>query len=215
MSEKISRRKFLKIAGLTLGATTLTCSGVGFAATRTPEIETPASSYGKESAMNDRILVTYATRAGSTAEIADAIGESLGERGYAVDVKPVKETPDLAGYQIVLMGSAVRMGRWLPEAIEFIEANQATLNQMPVGLFTVHMQNTGDDEESRAARESYLDAVRPLMGDVEAVYFESRMDFSRLSFLDRLIAKAVGATETDNRDWDKIRAWEPEALTHG
>lgn len=151
-------------------------------------------------------------RAGSTAEIATAIGESLSQRGIAVDVKPVKEKPDLDGYQVVLMGSAVRMGQWLPEAVDFIEANQAALNQLPVALFTVHMNNLGHNEESRSARRAYLDTVRPMLTDAEKAYFAGEIDFSRLSFLDRLIVKAVGSSEADERDWDAIRAWVPAAL---
>ncbi|MGD1994532.1 MAG: flavodoxin domain-containing protein [Anaerolineae bacterium] len=208
----MSRRRFLKIAGVATGAATLTCVGGGYAATRRPDIETPELSVGEENAMSNRTLVTYATRAGSTAEIAAAIGESLAQRGVAVDVKPVKEQPDLSGYQVVLIGSAIRMGRWLPEAMEFIEANQTALNQLPVALFTVHMNNLGDDEDSRTARRAYLDAVRPLLDNAEEVYFAGEMDFSRLSFFDRLIAKAVGSVESDERDWDKIRAWVPAAL---
>jgi menaquinone-dependent protoporphyrinogen oxidase len=38
------------------------------------------------------------------------------------------------------------------------------------------------------------------------------MDFSRLSFLDRFIAKMVKAEEADHRDWVKIRNWVPEIL---
>jgi menaquinone-dependent protoporphyrinogen oxidase len=213
--QKVSRRKFLQGVGLTLGAAALTCSGVGYIATRSPDVETPELTFGEENTMNNRILITYATRAGSTTEIAAAIGQSLGQRGLAVDVKPVKDAPDLNGYQAVIMGSPVRMGRWLSEAVTFIEANQAALTQVPVALFTVHMRNVEDDEVSRAARLAYLDAVRPLLEDAEEVYFEGAMDFSRLSFVDRLIAKAVGAVEADNRDWDKIRGWGPAALEEG
>jgi menaquinone-dependent protoporphyrinogen oxidase len=157
--------------------------------------------------MNKRILVTYATRAGATAEIAQAIAENLAARGYAVDVKPVQEKPVLDGYSAVVLGSAIRMGGWLPEAVNFVKANQAALNGLPVALFTVHMLNTGDDEAGRTARAAYLNAVRPLLQGAEAVYFEGKMDFSRLSFLDRTIAKMVKAVEADHRDWDKIRQW--------
>ena len=163
--------------------------------------------------MSERILVTYATRAGSTAEVAAAIGESLGERGLPVDVKPIKENPDPSGYRVVVIGSAIRMGKWLPEAVEFVKANQAALGQTQVALFTVHMLNTRDDEASRAARLAYLDAVRPLVHGAKEVYFDGRIDFSRLSLLDRLISKAVGSVEADNRDWDKIRGWVPAALS--
>jgi len=157
--------------------------------------------------MNKRVLVTYATRAGSAAEIAAAIAKTLAARGYAVDVKPVKEKPKVDGYAAVVLGSAIRMGAWLPEAVDFVKANQAALNSLPVALFTVHMLNTGDDEASRTARAAYLNAVRPLLNTAEAVYFEGQMDFGRLSFLDRAIAKMVKAVEADHRDWGQIKQW--------
>ena len=157
--------------------------------------------------MNQRILIAYATRGGSTAEIAAAIGESLAARGYSVDVKSIKEKPNPAPYAAVVLGSAIRMGGWLPEAVDFVKANQAALNSMPVALFTVHMLNSGDDEASRAARAAYLNAVRPLLQDAETVYFEGKMDFSRLSFLDKVIAKMVKAVEADRRDWGQIKQW--------
>ena len=157
--------------------------------------------------MDNRILVTYATCAGSTAEVAAACAETLAARGYAVDVKPVKEKTQLTGYSAVVLGSAIRMGNWLPEAVDFVKANQAALNALPTALFTVHMLNTGDDETSRTARGAYLNAVRPLLNSAEAVYFEGKMDFSRLSFLDRAIAKMVKAVEADHRDWGQIKQW--------
>jgi menaquinone-dependent protoporphyrinogen oxidase len=162
--------------------------------------------------MNDKILIAYATRAGSTAEIAAEIGKSFSQKNLAVDVKPVKEKPTLDEYSAVILGSTIRMGSWLPEAVDFIEANQEKLNAMPVALFTVHMLNTGEDETSRANRLAYLDKVRTFLRDAEEIYFEGVMDFSKLSFLDRMIAKMVKAVEADNRDWDRIRNWIPEML---
>ena len=155
--------------------------------------------------MDNRILVTYATRAGSTAEVAAAIAETLA-RGYAVDVKPVKEKPQLTGYSAVVLGSAIRMGHWLPEAVDFVKANQAALNALPTALFTVHMLNTGDDEASRATRR-LPGRLRPLLNGAETTYFEGKMDFSRLSFLDRTVAKMVKSVEADHRGWDEIRQW--------
>jgi menaquinone-dependent protoporphyrinogen oxidase len=212
MSKKLSRRDFLKFAGVTLATTTITCSGLGYAATRVPEVDTPEHVFGKDDAMNNRVLVTYATRAGSTSEIAAAIGESLSQRGLSVDVKPVKGNPSLNGYQAIIMGSAIRMGNWLPEAVDFVKANQSALNVMPVALFTVHMLNTGEDETSHNARLAYLNSVRPLLNNAEETYFLGKMDFSRLSFLDRFISKMVKAVESDQRDWEKIRQWSKTIL---
>lgn len=207
----ISRRDFLKVAGITVAASALTCSGLGYAATRAPE--TPELIYGKGNPMNNRILVTYATRAGSTDEVAAAIGETIGARGFSVDVKPVKENPQVDGYQAVLVGSAIRFGQWLPEAVEFVKNNQQALNRVPVALFTVHIMNLGDDEQSRSNRMAYLSAVRPRIKPVDEVFFHGEIDPARLSFLERLIGQIVKAPVGDFRDWDKIRGWANAVLT--
>lgn len=211
-AQPITRRRFLKVAGLSVAGVTLAGAGLTVAATQTPVIDYPTVTLEGATPMSKRILVTYATRAGSTAEIAAAIGESLAARGYAVDVKPVNEQPALAGYTAAIIGSAIRIGNWLPEAIEFVKTNQLTLSELPVALFTVHLRNTGDDEASQTARAAYLNAVQPLVPHAETVYFSGKMDFSRLSWLDRMIAKMVGAVETDERDWNQIRGWLPAGL---
>ena len=157
--------------------------------------------------MTQKILVTYATRAGSTAEIAAAIGETLAARGFSVEVKPVKHVASLSEYQVVVLGSAIRMGSWLPEMVKFIQGNQSALDALPTALFTVHMLNAGEGEDSRAARAAYTAPIRALLPDAPEAFFSGVMDFSRLSFLDRFIAKMVKAGESDQRDWEKVRAW--------
>jgi menaquinone-dependent protoporphyrinogen oxidase len=157
--------------------------------------------------MTQKILVTYATRTGSTAEIANAIGQTLATRGFNVEVKPVKNISSLDEYQAVILGSAIRMGNWLPEMVKFIQANQSALDALPTALFTVHMLNADDDDASRAARQTYTAPIQALLPGVPEAFFNGVMDFSRLSFLDRFIADMVKAIESDQRDWEKIRAW--------
>lgn len=161
--------------------------------------------------MNNRILVTYATRAGSTVGVASAIAETLGQRGFAVDVKPVKEKPTLTGYQAVILGSAIRMGQWLPEMKDYIKSNQAALGKLPVALFTVHMSHVGDDETSRSARQAYVAPIHALLTPADEAFFAGKMDFNTLSFMDRLIMQAIkgkGSSEAEDlRDWGKIRGW--------
>jgi menaquinone-dependent protoporphyrinogen oxidase len=207
---KLSRRDFLKTAGITLGASVLTCSGLGCLATLPPEFDLIDTSLGEQNVMDKKILITYATKAGSTVEIAAVIGESLSKRGFNVDIKPVSENPALDGYQAVLMGSAVRMGSWLPEAVDFVRQNQTTLNQLPTSIFTVHMLNHKDDETSRAARQSYTAPVRELLPTTDEVFFRGKLDYQTLSFFDRMIAKAVANPNDppgDFRDWNLISDW--------
>nr|HQD26703.1 flavodoxin domain-containing protein [Methanoculleus thermophilus] len=65
--------------------------------------------------MAERILVAYATRYGSTADVAEAIGDELRKSGADVDVKPVGEVRDLSLYRAAVIGSPIYMGKWLPE----------------------------------------------------------------------------------------------------
>lgn len=155
----------------------------------------------------NNFLVTYATCSGSTADIAKRIGETLSARSFMVDVKPVKTNPSLNGYDAIILGSAIRMGSWLPEMVDFIKANQFALNTLPVSLFTVHILNTGDDETSRVARHAYLSNIRPLVKPVDKVFFTGVIDLEKLSFLDRMMVKMVKSPIGDYRDWNKIRDW--------
>jgi menaquinone-dependent protoporphyrinogen oxidase len=164
-----------------------------------------------------KVLVTYATKAGSTGEVAEAIGQALCAGGAAVvvDVKPVKEVSDVSGYSGVVVGSAIRMGRWLPEAVKFVESQKAALAVMPVAYFQVSGFLKEDTPENRQEAATYLGAVRALAEPVSEGLFAGKMDYSKLSFFDRTIAKIVGSAEGDWRDWDAIRAWAGELLTMG
>lgn len=207
MSEKkVSRREFLKIAGVGLAVTVFTCSGLGYAATRQPQLDLPEVNLEKEHAMK-KILVTYSTRAGSTAEIAATIGQTLSQRGYSVDVLPVKKQPNPSDYDAVILGSPIRMGSWLPEVIAFIKENRTFLGQMPVAVFTVHMLNGGDDEQSRTNRQAYLNALREWITPADEVFFLGKMELAKLSFLDRFISNVMKAKDEDLRDWNTINAF--------
>ena len=164
--------------------------------------------------MSNRVLVTYATRTRSTAEVAKAISEVLTTRGFAVDVKPVKEKPSLDGYHGVILGSAIRMGAWLPEMIKFIRDNQAKLNEVPTAIFTVHMLNTGNDSANHDAQRAYTLPVHKMLHPVDEAFFAGNLDISKLSLPDRVLTKIMANDQDlkvgDLRDWNKIRAWARE-----
>jgi len=212
--KKVSRREFLKIAGIGLAATAFTCSGLGYAATRQPQIELPDLNLEKENAMK-KVLVAYSTRAGSTAEIAATIGQTLSQRGFSVDVLPVKKQPNPADYQAVILGSPIRMGSWLPEMVSFIKENRSLLEKLPLALVTVHMLNGGDDEQSRKNRQAYLNAVREWVTHAEEVYFLGKMELAKLSFLDRFISNAMKAKDEDLRDWNAIQTFAGSVFNEG
>ncbi len=206
-SQSITRRNFLKAAGATLGGATLACAGLGYLATLPPAIEMAQTECKGDTQMENKILVAYASKSGTTVEVAEAIGQALCAQGATVDVRPVKSVTSLDGYRAVVAGSAIRMGAWLPEAVKFVETNQARLQQVPTAIFTVHLQALDDSQESQKQRETYIEPLRKLFTPGQAGFFAGRMDFSKLSLFERTISKAMKAQEEDKRDWDKIRAW--------
>jgi menaquinone-dependent protoporphyrinogen oxidase len=206
-AKSISRRTFLKAGCLTTAAAGLTVCGLSLA---TPiadpdSLDLPSFVYG-DNKMNQRMLVAYASKLGSTGEIAAEIGKTLSANGLSVDVRPMQENLSLEEYQAILLGSAVRFGNWLPEAVAFVEANRKALNRVPVALFTVHITNQGDDETSRRNRQEFLDQVRPLVDPVEEIFFAGKFDRrGAAELMPGLLARLVPTM--DFRKWEKIRAW--------
>jgi menaquinone-dependent protoporphyrinogen oxidase len=91
-----------------------------------------------------RVLVTYVTNAGSTAEVAEFVGRELsqsGQAGLKVDVLPVKRVRDVGIYDSVVVGGPMTIG-WHREAQRFLQDNQPTLQRIPVALFLTALSLT-------------------------------------------------------------------------
>jgi len=162
--------------------------------------------------MSDKILITYASRLDSTAGVAQAIGETLSQAGLAVEVLPMQEVTDLTPYQAVIAGSAIHGKAWLPEAMQFVQKNQAALAQKPFAAFLVCLTLAMKNPSHHAAVKEWLAPIRKLVSPMSEGYFAGVLDIKRIpSWLHRLkfrLAVALGVwTEGDHRDWDAIRAW--------
>lgn len=163
--------------------------------------------------MSNKILVAYASRAGSTAGVAEAIGKTLTESGAEVDVRLMKDVQDLTSYRAVVAGSAIRGGKWLPEAMQFMRTYQVTLAHKPFAAFlvciTLAMPSANKYRQGVAA---WLEPVRSLVKPVSEGLFAGELDFGKLPLtLDTLLMRAAAAfgvwSEGDHRDWSAIRAW--------
>lgn len=166
-------------------------------------------SFGEETPRVRHVLVAYATRTGSTASMARVIGASLGRRGFRTDVVSVCDHPSPAGYDALVIGSAVNGGRWLPEAMAFLDENLAAIRGVPVAVFTVHAMNLGGDAKSIAGRRAYLDLVHQRIVPVDEVWFPGVVPPQvESSFFNRWIYRAFGGgCEGDCRDWSAVSAW--------
>lgn len=163
--------------------------------------------------MSKKILVAYATHAGSTAEIADAVGKKLAQGGAMVDVLSIKNINRLAGYQAVVLGSAVRAGKVLPEILTFVKAHKSELQKLPVAYFAVGMTLREDTPEKRKTVDAYLDPLRAEISPVDVGLFAGKMDYSKIGFIEKLIIKyIIKVPEGDSRNWQEINNWAEKLL---
>ena len=174
----------------------------------------PESSCGVKNENGRRVLVAYASHCGSTAGVAESIGKVLCDGGATVDIRQMESVNGLTSYQAVIVGSAIHSSKWLPEAINFVETNRTILSQMPVAYFltclTLYKSNDATRRIARSSLDPMLDAV-PQVHPVDIGLFAGVLDYSRLSFMVRMVMKSKmkkkGVPEGDHRDWDAIRAW--------
>jgi menaquinone-dependent protoporphyrinogen oxidase len=206
---RVSRRDFLALAGGIISAMSLGgMSGAGFS--HAAAIAFPEVKCGCKSRMDKRILVTYASKYGSTGGVAEAIGKELCSKGVAADVLLTKNAVNLSSYQGVVVGSAIYMGKWLPDAVDFVKTNCEMLRQVPVAYFLVCMTLCKPTEENRAKVLAYLGPVLKVIPEIKPVgigTFAGALDYNNLSWLNKKILKSKGTPEGDFRDWNAIRAW--------
>jgi menaquinone-dependent protoporphyrinogen oxidase len=162
--------------------------------------------------MASRILVAYASRHGSTAGVAEAVGKTLSESALQVDVRQVSDVVDLEPYAAVVMGSAIRGGKWLPEAMDFVHAHQVALARKPFAAFLVCATMGSPNAQYRQGVAAWMAPVRDLVRPMSEGLFAGNLDLGKMPFgKDALmfrVAVAMGALPGgDRRDWDAVRTW--------
>jgi menaquinone-dependent protoporphyrinogen oxidase len=184
-----------------------------------------------------RILVAYATMAGSTAEVAQAVGEEIANGGLQVEVLPINEVNDLQAYDGVVIGGPMILG-WHRGALGFLKKHRHTLQRIPLAVFVMAMSLTQTSEKgvgdvpvtldenlpkppakagSLTFKERYarlsnylrpiLSATRPAK-PVSVAVFGGRLEYGRLKWWAVLFAMLIiQAPAGDRRNWPAIRSW--------
>jgi menaquinone-dependent protoporphyrinogen oxidase len=154
------------------------------------------------------ILIAVASRHGSTHEIAEAIADELHTAGHGAEVRPCDADTPVHAYDAVILGSAVYMGNWLPEAHQFVQRHQAWLEVVPVWLFS--SGPVGQPDPRPSGGPAHLEALLAMTRAREHQTFVGKLDMACLGLVERVIAGAVKAPTGDFRDWPAIRAWARE-----
>ncbi len=160
------------------------------------------------------ILVAYATRFGSTQEVAETVAAKLREAGLNVDLQPMREVKTLDNYDAVVLGAAIYNTKWHPDSHQFLSQYQAALSQRPVAIFTLGPLSTSAAAMRNSRRQLDRELAKyPWLKPVALEIFAGKYDPSKpgLSFVQRLLPAR------DYRDWEAIRAWAnalPAQLEH-
>ncbi len=154
------------------------------------------------------VLVAYATRMGSTAEIAEAIGNEFTRQGLRATVCPCADAGSVLPFDAVVIGSGLYIGRWDADAVAYLDAQAAGLSSRPTWLFQSGPCGEGAQHEQIAVPHKVLKRARRL-GIDPPVTFGGRLERSSSTGpISRWMA--TGALAGDFRDWDRIRAWAAE-----
>jgi menaquinone-dependent protoporphyrinogen oxidase len=185
----------------------------------------------------NRILVAYATMAGSTVDVAQAVGEEIAKSGLQVDVLPLDEIKDLKPYDGVVVGGPMIMG-WHRSALGFLKKHRDAFRHIPLAVFVMAMSLTQTGETSvdgvpvyvdeklpkppvkegslnfreRYARLSnYLQPILRATRPVEPAsigIFGGRLEYGRLKWWAVLfVMLIIQAPAGERRNWPAIRAW--------
>jgi menaquinone-dependent protoporphyrinogen oxidase len=156
----------------------------------------------KGGVMDGPVLVTYASSHGSTREVAGAVAGRLREHGLRAELVPAGDVRSLDGYDAVVLGAALYMGRLHADARRFLRRHHGELEQRTTAIFAMGPRTLSEKDVASARHQ--LDAglaALPLLRPVEVAIFGGVVDPAQLRFpFSRMPA-------SDARDWTEIEAW--------
>ncbi|HEX7307666.1 flavodoxin domain-containing protein [Lentzea sp.] len=157
-----------------------------------------------------RVLVAYASAAGSTAGVAERITGVLQARGHDVALRSVDDVEGAEHYDAFVLGSAVHNQAWLPSASDFLAKQRLVLHGKPVWLFSVGSPGALRGPFRRWAMLEENDILARLLDIVTPVehrLFTGVVTNTTFGRLGALVFRALGGRFGDFRDWDAIEKW--------
>jgi len=176
-----------------------------------------------------RTLIVFGTRYGATTGTSEEIAKVLREEGFNVKVTNAKEkVKSISEYELVIVGSGMRMGKWTGEADDFLKKFQKELEQKKLAIFASTMKTVsereGKTEDVAQMRKAALEdkVAQYNLHPIALGFFGGVLDYNKMGFLftrtmgflkPQLEKDGFKKTEPnlyDLRDWDEIRSWAKE-----
>jgi menaquinone-dependent protoporphyrinogen oxidase len=151
-----------------------------------------------------RVLVVADGRHGATEEIAVVIAETLRNKDIEVDLRHPGSVVTVHGYDAVVAGSAIYVGRWVSAMRSFVQRLEGELLGLPVWLFSC---GPLDDPPFKEGTPNEAAELTTRLRAREHALFAGRLDPSDLSWGEKVVVKVVKAPSGDFRDWEKIQVW--------
>ncbi len=149
--------------------------------------------------MGDRVLIVYASRTGTSAEVAEAVAQVLREQGLAIDVRSVDQVRgDLSAYWAVVLGCSLHRHRLLPEMMGFVRKYREELSTKTMAYFAVGPAMREDTPEHRDQLLRCLEPLRRVKEPISAGLF---------------VGRRAKTPEGDYLDWQAIRSWAEKLAT--
>ncbi len=159
--------------------------------------------------MSKKVLITYATKYGTTREIATKLQEIIEKAGNEVSLEQAGDAANVGDYDVVILGSAIYIGRWRKDAIRFMEEHQDILAEKAFFIFSSGPTGEGDPEELLKGWK-YPSKLEPLVKKTspdDIVVFHGNMEMEKLSGMEKWMIKNIKAAVGDFRDWEIIENW--------
>ncbi|UUX92707.1 flavodoxin domain-containing protein [Methanoplanus endosymbiosus] len=156
-----------------------------------------------------KVLVAYATRYGSTKDIAEVIADTIRKRGIETDCMDINtiNPENMSVYDAFFVGSPLHLGKWLPEAKEFMQFRRDVLNKKPVFVFTCGITLKDKTEHILKKAEFALYEFSQYVKMDEKEFFAGKLTIADLNETDSQIVRIAGVGEGDYTDINTVNKW--------
>ncbi|MBN4059320.1 hypothetical protein JYT32_00195 [Dehalococcoides mccartyi] len=160
-----------------------------------------------------RVLVAYATRFGSTHEIASAIAHELNTAGLTAHAAETSSGLSVEDYDAFVIGSPLYGGTWPSNAGVFAAVMAERMNGKPTALFSVGTLMLKNPERGQVEHTEFIAGLAEValgttgLNVVASALFSGYFDRANLPWLLRLIDRFAPTPQGDHRNWPEIQAW--------